>query len=530
MPHRGYLCLVLHAHLPYVRHPEHESFLEEAWLFEAMTESYLPFVRVLDRLIADGIAFRLTLSLSPPLITMLQDPFLQQRYRAHLAKLRTLAESEVHRTDNDRRLQALARMYQGLLEETHHTFEERCRGNLIGAFKGFQQAGFLEIITTAATHGYLPLLRVEPAAVRAQVLIASEFYQKVFGRPSPGFWLPECGFYPGLEQVLGEAGAWYFFVDTHGLTQASQRPRHGTLAPVACPNGVAAFGRDHESSKQVWSAEEGYPGDPWYREFYRDLGFDLDFDYIKPYLLDGTTRIHTGFKYHRITGKTLHKELYDPVTARDRIGHHAQDFLNRRARAIGQAAVQMDHPPLFVCPYDAELFGHWWFEGPQWLDALIRKAAGDYRDVIELVTPSQYLHRHSALQCAVPSASSWGDKGYNEVWLNDQNDWIYPHLHRAARQMQHLAQQHADAPPGSLTRRTVQQAARSLLLAQASDWAFIMKSGTTVDFARDRTRDHLARFNYLADTLRVGRLDEWRLRGLEFMDNIFPDLNYGVFA
>jgi 1,4-alpha-glucan branching enzyme len=345
----------------------------------------------------------------------------------------------------------------------------------------------------------------------------------------PGFWLPECGYYPGLEQEVAAAGGRYVFLETHGVLNASVRPRFGYLAPIACENGVAAFGRDPASSRQVWSTHEGYPGDPWYRDFYRDIGFDLDFEYIQPFILDGQTRIFTGFKYHRITGATDQKEPYLPDRARERADAHAADFLDRQIEMIERAAGSMDRPPLIVALYDAELFGHWWFEGPQWLDFLIRKLACD-QSTVELITPSDYLMRHRQIQRADPSASSWGDRGYSAYWLNAGNDWIYRHLHVAGGRMEAAAKALRDVPEGSPAERSLNQAARSLLLAQSSDWAFIMKTGTAVGYADSRIRDHLARFHALLDAVERDAIDVAELCALETMDNIFPTIDFRVYA
>jgi 1,4-alpha-glucan branching enzyme len=526
---RGYLSLVLHAHLPFVRHPEYESFLEETWLFEAITDSYIPLLRVFDGLAADGVPFRLTVSLSPTLITMLQDPFLQDRYQAHLGKMEALGDKEILRNHGDSRLLDAARMYRRLLHETREWYEDRYRRDLIGAFRRLQNAGFLEIATASATHGFLPILKTQPAAVPAQLAVAAQCYRRAFGRDVPGFWLPECGYYPGLEQIVAEVGGRFFFVETHGIMNASPKPRYGYLAPLGCGNGVAAFGRDPASSRLVWSAQEGYPGDPWYRDFYRDIGFDLDFEYIRPFILDGHTRVFTGFKYYRITGQTDAKEAYEPAKARERADVHAADFLRRQMDMVERCVPHMDRPPMITALFDAELFGHWWFEGPQWLDLLIRKLVYD-QQTVELVTPGDYLARHGAPEQALPSASSWGENGYSEFWLNRGNDWIYRHLHGAAGRMQAMARAHVAAREGSGEARALNQAARSLLLAQASDWAFIMKTGTAVEYAEGRTRDHLARFHFLADAVERGEIDEGRLAALEAMDDIFPEIDFRIYA
>jgi len=526
---RGSLALVLHAHLPFVRHPEYESFLEETWLFEAITETYLPLLRVFDRLVAEGIRFRITLSLSPPLLTMLADPFLQDRYRAHLDKMAELGDKEILRNHPSGPTLDLARMYRGLVEQTRDDYDNTHGRDLIGAFGRLQDAGAVELITCGATHGFLPLLRSQPSAVRAQVGVAADAYERAFGRRPAGLWLPECGYFPGIEEVLAEEGIRYFFVEAHGLLNATPAPKYAVLAPLSAGKDVAAFGRDPSTSRIVWSADEGYPGDPWYRDFYRDIGFDLDFDIIKPFILDGETRVATGFKYHRITGATDDKLVYEPERARERAAEHAGDFVSRVRRIVESAAPRMDRPPIVVAPYDAELFGHWWFEGPQWLDYVIRKLAFD-QDVVALATAGDDLDRHPDPQPAQPVPSSWGDQGYNDFWLNPGNDWIYPHLHDAAARMQNLARTHTGAETGTLLARALAQAARSLLLAQASDWAFIMKTGTNVEYAYGRTRDHLGRFHFLADAIDAGDIDERKLAALELMDDIFPDVDWSVYA
>lgn len=524
---KGYLALVLHGHLPFVRHPEHDRFLEEDWLYEAITETYLPLIEVFEGLVEDGVDFRLTMSLTPTLVSMLTDPLLQQRYLRHITRLIELAEKEIDRTGNDPRFNQLALMYRDLFAKARSAFEKKYRGNLVAAFRKFQDLGKLEIITCAATHGYLPLME-NPRAVLAQAVVAAEHYETHFGRPPRGIWLPECGYFPGLDGILKQAGLRYFFTDSHGVFHATPRPKYGVYAPIYCRTGLAAFGRDIESSKQVWSSVEGYPGDCRYRDFYRDIGFDLDYDYVKPYLHPDGARVSLGIKYYRITGASDHKELYEPRMARERAADHAGNFLfNREKQVEWLAGVFQDRKPLIVAPYDAELFGHWWFEGPDWINLLIRKIALDQKTV-RMITPTEYLAENPRCQVAEPSPSSWGHNGYAEVWLDAANDWIYPHLHRAADRMIELARSFPRAE--GLLRRALNQAARELLLAQSSDWAFIMKAGSHAEYAVRRTKEHLSRFMRLYEGIRGNALDESWLADIEYRDNLFPRIDYRVYA
>ncbi len=521
---KGFISIVLHAHLPYVRHPEYDSFFEENWLFETMTECYIPLINVLDNLAKDHIVYRLTLSLSPTLISMLGDDLLQSRYQRYLSQRIELAEKEIIRTRQQPEVNKLARLYRRFFKQVQKTYHNY-HSNLLLAFKKHYQSGQLELITTAATHGFLPLLNINPLSVKNQIEIGIKTFESNFGFSPQGFWLPECGYYPQLEFTLAEVGIKYIFTDSHGILDASKPPKNGVYAPLDCGNGIFAFGRDIKTSEQVWSAETGYPGNKHYREYYSDIGFELEQSYIAPYILDNTTRINTGIKYHRITGNNLEKELYDPKYARQTAMIDAQDFINKCQHHIKQLSATMDRPPIIIAPYDAELFGHWWFEGPSWLESVLRFASKEITS-LKTISCSDYLTQHTSHQIATPAASTWGDEGYSSYWINEENDWVYPFIHQAAAQMEQLATDFKNVSVSSLQKRALNQAARSLLLAQASDWPFIMKSGTTTEYATKRITDHLARFNYLHESIRKNSINNHYLLALETMDNIFPDINY----
>ena len=257
-------------------------------------------------------------------------------------------------------------------------------------------------------------------------------YRECFGRDPNGIWLPECGYVSGVEKVLQDANIRWFVIDSHGLMFGNPRPRYAIYAPCFTPAGPAAFARDRESSRQVWSAEEGYPGDPAYRDFYRDIGFDLSHDYIKKWLAPDGTRKFTGICVYRITGRVRRKDLYNRGWAMGAADSHAHNFMCNRSSQIEALPAITDLQPIVISPFDAELFGHWWFEGPEFLNLFIRKSVYDQHD-FQLAMPTRYLADHPTQQLVVPSASSWGHKGYWEVWLDESNSWIYPHLHMAAK-------------------------------------------------------------------------------------------------
>jgi 1,4-alpha-glucan branching enzyme len=524
----GYLAIVLHAHLPFVRHPESPSYMEEEWLYEANTETYIPLLLAYERMARDDIDWRITMSFSPSLLSMMTDDLLKERYAKKIDTLIELADKEVDRTWRE------AREYHELAKTYRHRFGEirdcwrRYDGDLTRGFRALQEAGRLELIVCSATHPFVPLLDRNWASFRAQIHTAASVYERIFGRRSQGMWLGECGYVPGVDELMREEGIRFFFVDTHGVLFADPRPLYGVHAPIYCPSGVAAFGRDVESSKQVWSAQEGYPGDPEYRDFYRDIGFDLPFDYIGPYVHPEGIRTFTGFKYHAVTSRgSDYKRIYDPHRAYLRSAEHAGNFMYNRERQVEHLRANMDRRPIVVAPYDAELFGHWWYEGPMFLELLFRKLQYD-QGVVAPITPSGYLAEYPTNQVATPSLSSWGQNGYGDYWCNGTNGWVYRHLHKMAERMVELAHRFPNAT--GLERRALDQAAREVMLAQASDWAFIMKAGTTVPYATKRTVDHVRRFTRIYDAMLSGPLEPAWLAEVERRDNLFPEVDYRLYG
>ena len=515
----GDLAIVLHAHLPYVRSSEPGS-LEEDWYFQALQECYLPLLAVLESAAADPTQRpRLTLGLSPTLLSLLADRALNARFLPWLAVRLALLQHA------PQELASAAADLAGQLQAVGSQWEA-CNGELVPRFQRLQQQGVLDLITCAATHGYLPLLRGVPEAVRAQLRTAVREHERQLGERPLGIWIPECAYYEGLDQQLVGCGLRYSLLDAHGLLHALPRPRYGVYAPICSPAGVAFFGRDSTATLPVWSATQGYPGDSSYREFHRDLGWDLPQE-----LLDEagiTSRRPLGLKLHRVTGQGTaldRKQPYDPAAADAQIQRHAVDYLQGRSGELAALAGSMERRPLLVAPFDAELFGHWWFEGPRFLAALFRQAAGQG---VQLVHLRDVLARGEALQVCRPSPSSWGQGGYHDYWLNDTNAWVVPQWQRAAQAMVRRVSQGVGSRQ---QRELLDQAARELLLAQSSDWSFILRAGTTTALAKERIERHLSRFWRLMDAINNNTpLPPAWLEGVCRADSLFPQIDAADWA
>jgi len=522
----GYLLLLLHAHLPYIRYPEHEQHLEEAWLHEAIIESYIPLLTVLDDLLNDRTDFRITLSLTPSLLEMLNDKLLMTRFQQYLESRIELAERELSRTRSEPELERLALMYHKRFMKTKRVFEDTYRKDLISAFREIYRSGKVELITSAATHAYLPLHMSEQDSIRTQIALGVNTFSQHFNTKPSGMWLPECGYAPGLDERVMEAGINYFFLESHGVLNASPRPKKSIYRPVRAPAGPIVFGRDTDSAKQVWSSRDGYPGDGDYRDFYRDIGFDLDHEYLAPYL-PGGTRTFTGIKYFRITGKTDEKKLYDPEQGLRKAALHAEHFMQEREKQVLFLREKLKVRPVITAAYDAELFGHWWHEGPEWLRFVLRNPSLQKRS-FRFITPSEFCAANRVTETVTPSASSWGKNGYSAVWLDPSNSWVYRHLKKASEIMTGLSRQHQEAE--GLVARALNQALRELLIAQASDWPFMMKMGSAAQFAETKFREHISNFFVLCGSVTQGEIREPFVEALEKKTAIFRDIDFRTYA
>lgn len=517
---------IFNTHLPFVRHPEYPKFLEEDWLFEAVNESYIPLLRMMYRLKDQGIKFKLTFSISPTICEMLSDPVLKEKLEVYLQSRLELGKKEVERLKNDNEFLNLAQMYVQNIAENINFYTDKCQTDLLSAFNELANLGYVELITTCATHAYLPLFRNYPVAVNAQIETGLLEHEKKFDKVPEGFWLPECGYYPGLEDLLKRNGVSWISLASQALFLSEEKVNYGTYQPTKCPNGLWCFPRDLYLSQLIWSDSEGYPADTDYREFYRDIGYDLPLDYIQPYIHEPQVRVFTGFKYWSITGKTADKKVYNIEKANDKTYEHAKNFIYHVKRHSGSVENLLKDEPVFTLSFDTELFGHWWFEGVQWLENVIKLSAND-SDVF-LTSPSDIILKNHEVQVITPAESSWGQNGSSQVWLDSTtNAWLAPHLLKSLERMSEIAGRFPNQK--SLKQRFLTQAAREVLLMMASDWLFIMHNSQGDSYSEKRITNHIKNFNLVYDDMCKNAVNtEWLVKA-EKRNNIFADLDYNIF-
>ena len=510
----GNLAFILHAHLPYVRKNEKNS-LEEDWYFQAVLECYLPLIRVLEESIkSEPENSKLTISLSPTLITLFQSSELQEKFPEWInTRIKLLNELPEKQRNASKFL--LKNMTDQLI------YWEKYSGNLIIRFKYLLETGCVDIITCAATHGYLPILRENPETVLGQIKTAIRHHHSTFDVKPLGIWLPECAYYENLDKILIECGIRYAVLDGHGILNSKPRPRYGVYAPICSKNGIAFFGRDSQSTLPVWSAKEGFPGDPSYREYHKDIGWELPLNKLKEHGISSIRPL--GLKFYRITDNAIslgEKDFYKENLAEKKAEEHAEIYLSRRSEQLKKLNLDYKFNPILIAPFDAELFGHWWYEGPIFLKNIFKNSK---KHLIKLTHLREILSFSPQIQVCEPSPSSWGHGGFHNYWLNDTNAWIVPEITKAGSTFVEVNSKNIQT---ELSKRILMQAARELLLAESSDWSFILRAGTTTDLAKDRIERHLSRFWKLIRSLIENEsIDFTFLKSIEKEDKIFPNIN-----
>jgi 1,4-alpha-glucan branching enzyme len=579
----GFLTFTLHAHLPYVvNHGTWPHGME--WLHEAAAETYLPLLRVLANLDRDNIRFHCNLNLSPILLEQLAHPVFIAEFPRYLTrKIVASQEDEAFFLQSGETHYAeTARFWNAFFTSALNDFNA-LGGSIVSGFRHFNDIGLIDIITCCATHGYLPLLGTDES-VRAQIRTGVDTHIRHFGRAPKGIWAPECGYRPsglwsypvhnadgtptppafdriGIEQAISESDLDFFFVDTHLVEEGHRilspydlRNNHlndddlrsNTVSPpserdpdnlrtlyhpyfVDGPyihhdgrrdesNAATIFPRDPQTGIQVWSGDHGYPGDAVYLDFHKK-------------------RWPGGHRYWRVTGTGVDmndKLPYFPKEAAERVKGHAAHFVHLVWQALN-TSFDTDVPPILCAPFDAELFGHWWFEGALWLEAVARNLH-DFDSGIELTTCAEYLSHFPRASFLCMHEGSWGAEGKNQVWLNPETGWTYTHIYPAELYTREVATagRWRDSDKG---RRIVGQLCRELLLLEASDWQFLITTGAARDYAELRFLTHNDQFNQIKaiwqtfdDLGSLSPEQEGRLAEIHLRDNIFPDIDPALWA
>jgi len=540
MNHKSW-CLVLHSHIPYVIN--HGRWPHGAdWLFEVCAESYLPLLTVLYRLRDEGITSNINLSFTPVLMEQLKSRNFAAGFKRYLQMKIDLARDNrayFAQTGQDR-LVRLAQYWETWYQRAYEDFVFRWEEDILKGFKKLQDEKQVEILTSAATHAYLPLLS-DDRSVRFQVQQGRFVYEQYFGQPPAGFWLPECAYRPryvwkrplkagaaflrpGLDELLRESGLKYFFVDTHLLrggevkgvylerfpvlkrlwqkAQQEQKPaREQGLSPylpyLAEPSGLAFFVRDEKSGSLVWSGQAGYPGDGWYLEFHKK-------------------HFPGGLRYWRVTSAQLdlgEKQIYQPEKAKERLAEQATHFVS-----LLTAALKDQEGDVIASLYDTELFGHWWFEGPEWLYLVVKKLA------LTKIRPERASLCLERLNPQIPVSlpeGSWGTGGFHWVWLNEDTSWVWEKIYRLEDEWGKIYPDLAKRQP-----RLYRQWLREKLLLESSDWPFLISTWTARDYAENRVAEHYERAKILLKWIKRGAPlqseEQEQLLNWEKEDSLFP--------
>ena len=492
--------------------------VEESWFFETLSETCLPLLLLFDRLEADHVPFHLGISLSPIFAQMLGDNLLQKKYAVYLEHQIDFGKQEMERLNNDPDMALLAKRCHEQAIERYIAFTSRYEGNLFKAFDHYQRKRKIEFLAAPATYAFLPFLCPHPESVQAQIETALSYYRYSLGINPLGFWLPELGWSKELDPFLRSYGFTYTITDSHGFIFGNPPPERGVFFPVRTPQGILVLARDFFACSGIAGMRKEGP----YRDNGRDIGYELPKENLGLFLAQNGARCQTGYKYWKEDGT-----LYDPALAQAAAAEHARVFLDDCCGRMDSALQHIKEFPISLCAFNADSFGRHWYEGPHFLESLFRLAA-DYPQ-IRFMTPSDYLYQQqiSAFEVSLPGFSSWGDNGYAETWVDSSNDWIYRHLNRAIDRMVELADRFSRN--SNLKERALNQAAREVLLAMASDWPAFLYRQECTGYARNQVEDALRNFTTIYEALGSNYISTEWLTSLERQHNVFPDINYRVF-
>jgi 1,4-alpha-glucan branching enzyme len=553
----GSLCIVLHGHLPYVLH--HGSHPHgEAWLYEGAAETYLPMLDVIGEIALLKARPGITIGLTPVLLEMLTHDRFKTGFVAYLRERIERAESDRKEFESKKQphFAYLAKRWAEWYAEKLEHFE-RIKRDIAGEYAARFREGHIQILTSNATHAYMPLL-LNDAMCMAQMRAGTSVSKRVLGVQPRGMWLPECAYRPhwnpwlpavlydnprdrpGIETFIQAAGVTHFFVDTHLIANGQPQGtlKDGAFRPINVPGlhwdrgrgwgsvldpvgvvsspgqpGVFAFARHPRVSEQVWSGKIGYPGAGEYLEFHRKNG-------------------DQGLRYHKITSNTSAlsaKDPYYPDDVAPKIHQHAVHFCNVVKDVLREYRQSTGRNGTVVAPFDAELFGHWWFEGPLFLRDVMLTLAHD--PDVNLRTAEEALYHNPPDKVMRLPEGSWGENGNHTVWMNDKNRWMWEIEYRAEGTMlKHLY----DLPWRTEPRlkAMLERLGRQLLLLQSSDWAFVVHTAGATDYGIQRFAGHATSYDRLArmiDHMAAGRelteVQKIELADIDAHDNIFKDID-----
>jgi 1,4-alpha-glucan branching enzyme len=523
----GYFGLVLHGHIPWCKKSGTWPAGEE-WLMEAMNETYIPMLNALRELKEKKIKTAITINITPILAEQLADDYMRQRFTEYMENLILRAKKDIQRFENNQTRKEIAQFHLDNLNHTLDTYYHNYYRDILGSFKWLQDENAIELITCAATHGFLPLFEAD-SGIFSQIQVAIDTYKKYFKKEPNGIWLPECAYRSkvfrngklreSIDYWLNNSGIKYFFVDSHGILNAEILEGKNNIGlntnfGYSLETGVSVFGRNKKISRQVWDSEMGYPGDEYYREFHKK-------DH------------ESGLYYWRITNKNLakaDKQLYDLNKVKEIIDSHSNHFTLLVSEELRQFSENYQQKGIIISPFDFELFGHWWMEGISWLKKIIELIFNNKN--IEMITISDYLSKYKEFFSLIKmSESSWGEGGHFQVWKNPEHGWIWPYINGSIREFENILNKSISF--NKWEERILKQIARELLLMEGSDWPFLLYTKQAKGYANQRFHQHHQRFNKLIwaakDFHTNNRLTEDDLREIESIDSCFPKINVNYF-
>ncbi len=517
------IVITLVAHQGYIYQQDNATskMLETEYLFSAISDTYLPLLDMFETLDLDAIPFKLVLVLTPTLCTLLSDYDVQNRYIAWLDQLILLGEHELQLClpDSPRFREAEACLSR--VRKNRHNFTEVYKSDLLSAFRYYADRGSIELMATAATSAFLPYYSDLPEAINAQIEAGVQSHRQFFGVVPDGFWLPAMGYTSGLDRILRNYNFSYTILDAHGVLFADPLPKNGIFSPVKSQNGLVLFARD-AASHTMLSGPGGFINHTVYRDQDRDIAFEADRTELESYLGSDGIRTVSGFKYWSKEVDTW----YDSAAAERQVLSDAREFVEAQYTKLQEASRILCTDNVSVtCVFNAKVFGNCWFEGIKWLEHVFRTVA-EYPDLI-ITDCAGLASDKGSLQEINPFISAATGTGYGENLLDTSNGWMLEYARKACERMIYLAERFPD--DSGLKARTLNLAAKEVLLAQSSDWPAMLSQRVFPEYAESQFKKNVLAFTTVFDSLGASTISTEWLTNMEQEHPLFPWMNYHIF-
>lgn len=476
---KNIFLIYLHSHLPYSLGKGRWPFGEE-WLFELAKSSYIPLLKSFFELKKERIDFKINIGITPVLMDQLKSNYFKEKFFEYLEIKEERGREDYQKYKNNLKIIKLVKYYLNELKDIKKFFVD-INFDIVDAFNLLKNDNFVEIGTSSITHSYLPLLKYDFSRI-LQIKNGVKIYKHYLNKDPEIFWLPECGYRVGIEKILKENKIKYFILNYNSLADGSEeifrngdgfiklgsKDKFSSLFMYEIDEGIYVLLRNPEISDIVWSGDCSYPGDGDYREFH-----------IKSE--------NSGFQYWRITDKSVslgEKDYYDYEKALSKAKIHAENFKERIEKIFVEFNSKYNMNGLIIAAFDTELFGHWWYEGVEFLKHFLKISS---QSEIYKTSLSNGIENEVPIKKGKFIESSWGLGGFHFTWYNSETMWMWEKIHKAEDKFKEVFYNIKDKERRKAILKTK-------FLLESSDFPYLVTTSTAKEYSIKRFNEHYDKY------------------------------------